>query len=342
MGREFSEGLCKAAAVDNVSELQLSKKLGGAHAPTAVAACAALLDGRGQLQSCDLSKNALTAEVVPALVAVLQTRTLTSLDLSSNSLGAEGGAAVARGVRAGAALKRLCLERCHVGREAIDELATVLQGGSTLTELDVRYNLERWRAEDAPSAQRLATAVLGSSVMASFGGVPLKRLRANSLTELLLGGHGLGLAEGVALGGVLAHATSLSRLCLPNNMLGDEGALALCGALTRSGSALVELDLNENSVGVEGAKAVASFVATSTTLQRLHLNTNMLCGMWVPTWPPVEKGIYDAEGIRKIAEALKASASLAVCNIRFNLLDEKAANTLRTAVAGKVGFDLKV
>ena len=66
----------------------------------------------------------------------------------------------------------------------------------------------------------------------------------------------------------------------------------------------------------------------------------MVCGLWADYL--FEKGNYDTEGIAAIAAALRVTSSLELLNIRFNLLVEKEAQTLRASAQGRAGFDLKV
>ena len=56
----------------------------------------------------------------------------------------------------------------------------------------------------------------------------------------------------------------LGQVCLGQNQLGNDGAVSLCAALKQSKLQL--LDLNNNGIGVDGAKAIADFVANSSTL----------------------------------------------------------------------------
>ena len=163
-----------------------------------------------------LHTHSLGADVALAIGAMLSVSTLTSVDLSSNNLGREGGEAVAQAVQRGSALTSLRLERCYIGREAVAALARALDVNTTLEELDARYSLERWKAEDEAAAQQMAAVVLSHKALLKFGGVPMRELRANELAELDLSKQGLGLAEGLVPGGVMAGATALLKVTSPH------------------------------------------------------------------------------------------------------------------------------
>ena len=64
---------------------------------------------------------------------------------------------------------------------------------------------------------------------------------------------------------------------LGGNELGDDGAVALGKALSKSKvSKLEELDLEYNQIGVDGAKALAAFCAVSGSLTKIDVRYNLL------------------------------------------------------------------
>jgi hypothetical protein len=68
---------------------------------------------------------------------------------------------------------------------------------------------------------------------------------------------------------------TLTKLILDGNSIGDEGAKAIARAL-ETNTVLTELFLSYNSIGDEGAKAIAQALETNTTLTTLWLSNNSI------------------------------------------------------------------
>ena len=80
-------------------------------------------------------------------------------------------------------------------------------------------------------------------------------------------GNKIGPAGAAALAPGLATNASLTKILVGQNQLRDEGTTMLCDALRESKVTQVqELDLTLNSIGPEGAKAVASMAAVVPSL----------------------------------------------------------------------------
>ena len=61
---------------------------------------------------------------------------------------------------------------------------------------------------------------------------------------------------------------SVTKILVRSNRLGDKGTIVLCDALRESKVTRVqELDLSDNSIGAEGAKAVAAMAAVVASLK---------------------------------------------------------------------------
>ena len=90
-------------------------------------------------------------------------------------------------------------------------------------------------------AQQLAAAVLAKPTLEVFSEIPLKELRADSLTSLDLTSKGLGVPEAIVLADLLRSVcASMTRLDVRVNSLGEEGKAALRKALEgRSGFELL-------------------------------------------------------------------------------------------------------
>ena len=65
-------------------------------------------------------------------------------------------------------------------------------------------------------------------------------------------------------------STSLTKILVGGNKLGNEGASILCNALRESTvSKVQELDLNRNHIGPDGAKAIAALCAVTGSLTKI-------------------------------------------------------------------------
>ena len=85
-------------------------------------------------------------------------------------------------------------------------------------------------------------------------------------------------AEGIiAIAEALKITTSVTKVLVGGNRLGEEGATVLCDALRESTVTKVqELDLKHNQIGPEGAKAVAAMAAVVASVT----------SVWTPAHQP--------------------------------------------------------
>ena len=66
-----------------------------------------------------------------------------------------------------------------------------------------------------------------------------------------------------------------------------------------------QVNLSCNNLGVEGGKAIAKAISSSSLLE-VNLSDNRLCGVWNERGQT--KGTYTSEGITKLCEGLKGSS----------------------------------
>ena len=132
----------------------------------------------------------------------------------------------------------------------IKELAAALGVNGALTRVDVRSN-----NITGDGAAQLSAAVLGNLKIEMFNEIPIKEMRANSLTELDLKWRGVGVEGGMVVAGLIPVMGGLTKLSLAENELGEEGTKAICEALEQD-KTLEELDIS--NIGVT---AVAKHVA---------------------------------------------------------------------------------
>ena len=117
---------------------------------------------------------------------------------------------------------------------------------------------------------------------------------------------------------------SLTHLDLQGNSIGDEGAKAVAAAVAASGS-LTHLDICDNNIGVEGAKAIAEVVAASGSLTRLSLRLNKI----------------GDEGAKAIAGAVAASGSLTELWLANNNIGDEGAKALAAGISASGSLALK-
>ena len=68
--------------------------------------------------------------------------------------------------------------------------------------------------------------------------------------------------------------TSLEKLYLYSNRIGNAGCHAIATLLEDPNSNIQTLDLDENQIGTEGATAIANSLANNTNLETLYLRSN--------------------------------------------------------------------
>lgn len=87
------------------------------------------------------------------------------------------------------------------------------------------------------------------------------------LAQLDLSLNHLGAEGSKPLAEALRVNASVTKLLVANNKLGNEGAITLCRALRESTlSKVQELDFSFNSIGPDGAKAIAALCAAMGSL----------------------------------------------------------------------------
>ena len=144
-----------------------------------------------------------------------------------------------------------------------------------LTRLDVRSNFSvRSNNITGDGAVQLSATVLGNFKIEMFSGIPIKEIRANSLTELDLKGKGVGVVGGMVVAGLIPIMGSLTALDLSSNDLADEGISAVCEAIqSNEDTKLASLNFSDNGIGPVGANAVAAMVVVTGSLTKMRYVT---------------------------------------------------------------------
>ena len=228
------------------------------------------------------------------LATALQTNhSLTSLDLSSNEVGAAGASALANALQNNQSLTYLYFHYNQVGDAGASALANALQNNHSLTSLNLSFN-----KVGAAGASALATALQTN----------------HSLTSFYLYSNEVGDAGASALANALQNNQSLTKLDLRNNQVGDAGASALANAIQYNHS-LTYFSLWYNQVGDAGASALANAIQNNHSLTSLNLQTNK---------------VGDA-GASALATALQTNHSLTSLNLSSNEVGDAAKRSFNEA-----------
>ena len=149
-------------------------------------------------------------------------------------------------------------------------------------------------------------------------------------------------AEGItAVADALRVNSSLTSLDLSNNALCGvqltfgsdtgtytaEGITAIADALRVNGG-LTALDLSSNSLKDEGVSAVCEAIQSNKETKLASLNFK-------------DNGIGPV-GAKSVAAMVAVTSSLTECNLNYNSIDSEGKASIRNAVQGKAGFELRI
>jgi Ran GTPase-activating protein (RanGAP) involved in mRNA processing and transport len=291
-----------------------------------VVAC--LIPVMGWLTKISLAANELGEEGTKAICEALeQNKTLKELDISgdgysaSNIGGSAGATHVAKMLGVNGGLTSIDLSNnqlCGVWTdyhgqhgtytaEGITAIADAMRVNGALTVTNLLGN-----KLDAESAKMLAEVAKRKGI--SLCGIQVRyptniKLQRDQTTADF-SGQGLNPPDAILLASDLSQAVvtgGLTALDLSYNCLEDEGVSAVCKAIQNNKETkLASLNFENNGIGPVGANAVAAMVAVTGGLTSINLSGNALCGL---DWHTAE-GIYTAEGITAIADALRVNGAL--------------------------------
>jgi Ran GTPase-activating protein (RanGAP) involved in mRNA processing and transport len=305
--------------------------------PVGANAVVAMVAVTGGLIKISLAKNMLGEEGTKAICEALeQNKTLKELDISgdidgeSNIGGTAGVKHVAKMLGVNGGLTSIDLSRnqlCGLDAygqgtytaEGIIVIADALRVNGALTSVDVG-----WNDITGNVAQELATVVLSKPTLEIFCNIPIKKLRADSLSELDLSGKGVGVTGALVLANLLPVTGALTTLDLSFNDLKYEGISAVCKAIkSNKETKLASLNVSGNFIGPVGANAVVAMVAVTGGLTSIDLSRNQLCGIWTDNKGDPH-GTYTTEGITAIItaidDALHVNGGLTSLNLSDNQL----------------------
>ena len=248
------------------------------------------------LTTLNLTWTSIGAERANSLSQALAANTsLTTLDLSHNTIGVEGATSLSQALAVNTSLTTLDLSRNFIGAEGATSLFQALAVNTSLTTLHLS-----WNSIGAEGATSLSQALAGNT----------------SLTTLNLSYNSIGAEGANSLFQSLAVNTSLTTLDLSYNFIGAEGATSLSQALAVNTS-LTTLDLSGNSIGAEGATSLSQALAVNTSLTTLNLSDNFL----------------GDEGAASLSQALAVNTSLTTLHLYGTSISAEGATSLSQALA---------
>ncbi|XP_068753257.1 protein NLRC3-like [Montipora capricornis] len=291
---------------------------------TSIAAFSQVLAVNMSLTTLNLSENSIGAEGATSLSQALAVNTsLTTLNLSDNFLGDEGAASLSQALAVNTSLTTLHLHGTSIGAEGATSLSQALAVNTSLTTLNLSHN--SIGDEGATSLSQalavntsLTTLDLSWNGIVDEGATSLSQALAvnTSLTTLDLC-HNLIVDDGAtSLSQALAVNTSLTTLDLSHSYIGADGATSLSQALAIN-TTLTTLNLSDNSIGAEGATSLSQALAVNTSLTTLDLARNSI----------------GAEGATSLSQALAVNTSLATLDLGFNSIGAEGATSLSQALA---------
>jgi Ran GTPase-activating protein (RanGAP) involved in mRNA processing and transport len=128
-----------------------------------------------------------------------------------------------------------------------------------------------------------------------------------TLRKLDLRSNDIGVEGALSIATLVKASTSLTCLHLGMNGIGNFGAESLAHGLEFS--SIQNLDLSDNGIDVEGARAIAKVLKTNTSIQELNLYFNSI----------------EDEGATSIANVLDINSTLHCLKMRRNGIGNKGA-----------------
>jgi len=279
---------------------------------------------------------------------------ITSLDLDSNNIGAEGARHLAEALEVNSSLQRLGLCGNRLGAEGWCAIFGALRDNKDNKIESWEWDLQEERA-GPEVAKVLAEYVSASTAVRSLNVQCLSKEGAKAIvqaaqtkpqlmtlcgckpeyTEANFSDQKLNVGDVILLAFDLTRNSGLVKLDLSGNRLGAEAAKHLSNALV-SNQSLVELHLGGNDIGPEGAKHLAQALKANSTIQRLGLDRSQLCGLNTRLFG---FGAYSAEGIIAISDMLRVNRTLRSVSLYVNYLGPEGARHIAAALGSNSSLE---
>ena len=177
-------------------------------------------------------------------------------------------------------VETLDLSGKNLGVASVVVIASLISVNGALTRVDVRHNIIV-----GDGSGQLAAAVLGNLKIEMFNEIPIKKMRADSFTELDLKEKGVGVEGGMVVAGLIPVMAGLTRVDVRQNNIVGDGAARLAAAVLGNlkvdrfneipikemrADWFTELDLKGKGVGVEGGMVVAGLLPVMGALTEVR------------------------------------------------------------------------
>jgi Ran GTPase-activating protein (RanGAP) involved in mRNA processing and transport len=246
----------------------------------------ALLSSSSTLKTLSLKRLHLTT-LLPKFILDLESNdALQILDLDSNQMGRECGAAIAYLIRFNDTIRELHLGCNCLTDESGTVIASALANNTTLEVLSLQANYLMAATATAignllgSDACYLESLDVSRNAIEDDGGASLAiGLRTNTrLKSLMISETRITRSTFDFLASSLALNLSLERLVIAGNKVDDRGILGLADAL-KVNDTLKSLNLYGNHIGNVGAVALARALQVNSTLEQLNLASNHVLTM---------------------------------------------------------------
>jgi hypothetical protein len=230
----------------------LAKLLGYGFTVEVAAARQADLLGQERTMAAVLARPALRACITPGEGEVPRELLLATIALAAS--GAVAGVPV-NWLRDGSIVD-LNLRSCGLGPMGAQLIALLIPVKASVTSVNVLSN-----QLDVDSADLLLKVKAEKPNLRTLCGL------THEETELNLWNRSLGPGDAKLLAAEILVMASVTKILVSSNRLGDKGTTILCDALRESKVTNVqELDLSDNNIGRDGAKAIAALCAAMASL----------------------------------------------------------------------------
>lgn len=196
---------------------------------------------------------------------------LKMMDLSRNDISDDGIIEIAEALKQNTTLTELRMWEIKIESDGAVKLGEALNVNNVLTSLDMRQNPDIGKE----ASQALATAIIKNETMLDFGGIPVQEMAENSklLEKINIHRTGCCITEALVLGLLLKTNSTLTKLNISSNNIGDFGLEAITEGLKQN-SRLMDLMVANNKITDVGVQSITSALAVNRHLTSLDLRDN--------------------------------------------------------------------
>jgi hypothetical protein len=291
--------------------------------PEGIIAIANVIPDMGAILSVNLLKNNIPMEQAKALASILKDHpTLKSLcgssgeetvlDMSGQSIGAEGAIMLAPEIADNRALSVANVMGNRIGKEMLSELQKIMRSKPNLISL-CGIAGDATEADLSGVGMDADDAIILASELPDKGKLTLLNLAQNDLGELVLSEGWTKTGDGFYDGPIVfKHADGREQKEGPGSK--PEGIIAIANAIPDMG-ALTSLDISENELHAEGTKLLAEAVKGNQIMTALNISSNYL------TFDGKDHG--DMTGVAVLADAMPGMGALTSLHVGKNNIPKK-------------------